>query len=152
MTVYVKCVVRFNVHKMLTWRMLVQKWFQPIAHCNNSFSGELDDTRLIEGITGEKTIYKRRGEQEPEPGAVQEKPKRLRLVVDVSGSMYRFNGHDQRLERMLESTLMVMEALEGYGDRVSATHVRFIPIFFFRFLVKVIKNEKISCHVCLFPV
>ena len=82
--------------------------------------GELDDTRLIEGITGEKTIYKRRGEQEPEPGSVQEKPKRLRLVVDVSGSMYRFNGHDQRLERMLESTLMVMEALEGYGERVSA--------------------------------
>ena len=119
MTVYVKCVVRFNVHKMLTWGILVQKWFQPIAHCNNYFSGELDDTRLIEGITGEKTIYKRRGEQEPEPGAVQEKPKRLRLVVDVSGSMYRFNGHDQRLERMLESTLMVMEALEGYGDRVS---------------------------------
>ena len=51
---------------------------------------------------------------------MQEKPKRLRLVVDVSGSMYRFNGHDQRLERMLESTLMVMEALEGYGERVSA--------------------------------
>ena len=141
-----------NVHKMLTWGILVQKWFQPIAHCNNSFSGELDDTRLIEGITGEKTIYKRRGEQEPEPGAVQEKPKRLRLVVDVSGSMYRFNGHDQRLERMLESTLMVMEALEGYGDRVSATHVRFIPIFLFRFLVKVIKNEKISCPVCVFSV
>ena len=44
------------------------------------------------------------------------------LVVDVSGSMYRFNGHDQRLERMLESTLMVMEALDGYGDRVSATY------------------------------
>ena len=128
MTVYVKCVVRFNVHKMLTWEILVQKWFQPIAHCNNSFSGELDDTRLIEGITGEKTIYKRRGEQEPEPGAVQEKPKRLRLVVDVSGSMYRFNGHDQRLERMLESTLMVMEALEGYGDRVSATKCGLVAV------------------------
>merc|ERR1739838_1055237 len=84
----------------------------------NQTEGELDDTRLIEGITGEKTIYKRRGEQEPEPGAVQEKPKRLRLVVDVSGSMYRFNGHDQRLERMLESTLMVMEGLEGFGDRI----------------------------------
>ena len=56
------------------------------------FLGELDDTRLIEGITGEKSIYKKRGEQEPEPGAPQEKPKRLRLVVDVSGSMYRFNG------------------------------------------------------------
>ena len=70
----------------------------------NQTQGELDDTRLIEGITGEKTIYKRRGEQDPEPGSVQEKPKRLRLLVDVSGSMYRFNGHDQRLERMMEST------------------------------------------------
>ena len=29
----------------------------------------------------------------------------------------RFNGHDQRLERMMESALMVMEALEGFGDR-----------------------------------
>jgi hypothetical protein len=55
-------------------------------------AGELDDTKLIEGITGEKSIYKQRGEQDPEPGAQQEKPKRLRLVVDVSGSMYRFNG------------------------------------------------------------
>jgi len=84
----------------------------------NQTSGELDDTRLIEGITGEKSIYKRRGEQDPEPGAPQEKPKRLRLLVDVSGSMYRFNGHDQRLERMMESALMVMEALEGYTDKV----------------------------------
>ncbi len=83
-----------------------------------SCPGELDDTRLIEGITGEKSIYKKRGEQEPEPGAPQEKPKRLRLLVDVSGSMYRFNGHDQRLERTLESTLMVMEALDGYTDKV----------------------------------
>ena len=46
----------------------------------------------ILGITGEKSIYKKRGEQDPEPGAPQEKPKRLRLLVDLSGSMYRFNG------------------------------------------------------------
>ena len=84
----------------------------------NQTQGELDDTRLIEGITGEKTIYKKRGESDPEPGAQQEKPKRLRLLVDVSGSMYRFNGHDSRLERMMESTLMVMEALEDYSDRI----------------------------------
>jgi len=84
----------------------------------NQTSGELDDNRLIDGITGERSIYKKRGEQDPEIGAPQEKPKRLKLVVDVSGSMYRFNGHDQRLERMLESCLMVMEALEGYGDRI----------------------------------
>ena len=53
-----------------------------------------------------------------QPGAPPEKPKRLRLLVDVSGSMYRFNGHDQRLERMMESALMVMEALEGYSERI----------------------------------
>lgn len=52
-------------------------------------SGELDDNKLIEGITGEKTIYRRRADQEPEFGSPQLKPKRLRLVVDVSGSMYR---------------------------------------------------------------
>jgi len=84
----------------------------------NQTSGELDDNRLIDGLTGEKSIYKKRGDQDPEVGSPQEKPKRLKLVVDVSGSMYRFNGHDQRLERMLESCLMVMEALEGYSERI----------------------------------
>ncbi len=64
---------------------------QPLIACL-LYVGELDDTKLIEGITGEKSIYKKRGEQDPEPGAPQEKPKRLRLLVDVSGSMYRFNG------------------------------------------------------------
>lgn len=28
--------------------------------------GELDDTKIIDGLTGEKAIYKRRGELEPE--------------------------------------------------------------------------------------
>lgn len=52
-------------------------------------TGELDDTKLVEGITGERNIYRRRADQEPEPGQPQEKPKRLKIVVDVSGSMYR---------------------------------------------------------------
>lgn len=54
-------------------------------------SGELDDNKLIEGITGERTIYRKRANQDPEPGQPQEKPKRLKLVVDVSGSMYRYD-------------------------------------------------------------
>jgi len=41
------------------------------------------------GLTGEKTIYRRRAEKEPEMGTPQTKPKRLKLVIDVSGSMYR---------------------------------------------------------------
>ena len=50
-------------------------------------------------------------------GTPQELPKKLRLVVDVSGSMYRFNGHDGRLEREMSAVLMVMEALEGYENK-----------------------------------
>lgn len=53
-------------------------------------SGNLDDLKLIEGLVGEKTIYRRRTEKEPEIGTPQTKPKRLKLVVDVSGSMYRY--------------------------------------------------------------
>lgn len=78
-------------------------------------SGDFDDRKLIDGITGEKNVYKKRGEQDPQPGSLQEKPKRIRFVLvkfprifcqfsdvfeqDVSGSMYRFNGQDRRLER-----------------------------------------------------
>ncbi|XP_048458993.1 von Willebrand factor A domain-containing protein 8 isoform X2 [Rhincodon typus] len=79
--------------------------------------GELDDTKIIDGLTGEKAIYKRRGELEPELGSPQLKPKRLRLLVDVSGSMYRFNGLDGRLERSMEAVCMVLEAFENYEHK-----------------------------------
>lgn len=76
--------------------------------------GELDENRLVDGITGERNVYKRRGKENPYQGMMQEKPKRLRFVMDVSGSMYRFNGEDKRLNRLLEVTLMIMEALQGF--------------------------------------
>lgn len=53
----------------------------------------------------------------PQLGSPQQKPKRLRLVVDVSGSMYRFNGVDGRLERSMEAVCMVMEAFESYEEK-----------------------------------
>ncbi|XP_066993811.2 von Willebrand factor A domain-containing protein 8 [Anabrus simplex] len=81
-------------------------------------AGELDDTKLIEGLTGEKTIYRRRAEKEPELGSPQTKPKRLKLVVDVSGSMYRFNSYDGRLDRELEAVVMVMEAFQGHEAQI----------------------------------
>ncbi|XP_062861685.1 von Willebrand factor A domain-containing protein 8 [Trichomycterus rosablanca] len=83
----------------------------------NQAVGELDDAKIIDGLTGEKAIYKCRGELEPELGTPQQKPKRLRLLADVSGSMYRFNGVDGRLERSMEAVCMVMEALEGYEHK-----------------------------------
>ncbi|XP_024941330.1 von Willebrand factor A domain-containing protein 8 isoform X2 [Cephus cinctus] len=85
--------------------------------CRHQTSGELDDTKLIEGLTGERTIYRRRAEKEPDIGAPQLKPKRLKLVVDVSGSMYRFNSYDGRLDRELEACVMVMEAFSGYEGK-----------------------------------
>lgn len=81
-------------------------------------AGELDDMKLIEGITGEKNIYKMRSDMEPEPGQPQEKPKRLTIVADVSGSMYRFNGYDRRLDRTLEAVTMLMESFEGFENKI----------------------------------
>lgn len=85
-------------------------------------SGDLDDSKLIEGITGEKNIYRRRLDKLPEPGTPQEKPKRLRVVFDVSGSMYRFNGFDKRLQRSLETALLMMTALDGKDDKVLVSY------------------------------
>jgi hypothetical protein len=76
--------------------------------------GEIDDTKLIDGVTGDRYIYKRRGTVEE--GPIQ-KPKRLRFVMDCSGSMYRFNGYDERLLRCLEAALLVMESFEGFENR-----------------------------------
>jgi MoxR-like ATPase len=81
-------------------------------------AGELDDVKLIDGLLGEKTIFRRRAEQEPEIGAPQLKPKVFRVVVDVSGSMYRFNGYDGRLDRELEAAVLVMEAFQGFDDKI----------------------------------
>ncbi|KAF5299279.1 hypothetical protein FQA39_LY02452 [Lamprigera yunnana] len=84
----------------------------------NQTLGELDDTKLIDGLLGEKTIFRRRTEQEPELGSPQMKPKILRLVTDVSGSMHRFNSYDGRLDRELEAVVLLMEAMEGFEDKI----------------------------------
>lgn len=67
---------------------------------------------------GEKTIFRRRSEQDPELGTPQMKPKLFRVVVDVSGSMYRFNGYDGRLDRELEAIVLMMEAFQGFEDKI----------------------------------
>jgi von Willebrand factor A domain-containing protein 8 len=74
--------------------------------------GEIDDTKLIDGVTGDKYIYKRRGSTGDAP---LQKKKRIRFVLDCSGSMYRFNGYDQRLVRCLEAALLIMESFDGFG-------------------------------------
>ncbi|KAF7790654.1 hypothetical protein EIP86_001610 [Pleurotus ostreatoroseus] len=56
--------------------------------------GELDDSRLTEGLTGEATVYKRRSMAKPEIGRPQIK--------------YRFQ-YDGRLQRSMETAVMLME-------------------------------------------
>ncbi|XP_006455343.1 hypothetical protein AGABI2DRAFT_226806 [Agaricus bisporus var. bisporus H97] len=73
--------------------------------------GELDDSRLTEGLTGETTVYKRRGMEKPELGRPQLKPKRIRFIFDLSGSMYRFQ-YDGRLQRSMETAVMLMETFD----------------------------------------
>ncbi|KAG7095577.1 hypothetical protein E1B28_006310 [Marasmius oreades] len=73
--------------------------------------GELDDSRLTEGITGEATVYKRRGMEKPEIGRPQIKPKRIRFIFDLSASMYRFQ-YDGRLQRSMETAVMLMETFD----------------------------------------
>jgi hypothetical protein len=80
--------------------------------------GEIDDSKLIDGIAGEKHIYKRRGDVDPEASkSLEKKPRRLRFVVDCSGSMYRFNGYDDRLNRCLQAAALVMESFEGLEEK-----------------------------------
>ena len=84
----------------------------------NQLDGDLDDSKLIEGIAGEKHVYKRRAMIDPSSGhRLSSMPKRLRFVVDCSGSMYRFNSYDKRLNRCLQATALVMESFDGLKDK-----------------------------------
>lgn len=71
--------------------------------------GELDERRLTNALTGERSVFKRRQEAPPEVGAPTVKPKRIRFLVDCSASMYSM-GFDGRLDREIKTVLMVMEA------------------------------------------
>ncbi|KAF9412835.1 von Willebrand factor A domain-containing protein 8 [Entomortierella beljakovae] len=82
----------------------------------NQSSGDLDDTKLIEGLTGDHNIYKLRGDQDPEMG-FQQKPKKMYFVFDLSASMFRFNNHDRRLERSMEVAMMIMESFRNFEHK-----------------------------------
>lgn len=71
---------------MLYWVMcftpLLQAKGKERQWLKNQALGELDDAKIIDGLTGEKAIYKRRGELEPEVrdrsvcGCVNDRPLR----------------------------------------------------------------------------
>jgi von Willebrand factor A domain-containing protein 8 len=85
----------------------------------NKSYGEIDDNKIVEGITGEKLIYQKRGEGEIYDSFMHKKKKLLHFCMDVSSSMYRFNGYDRRLDRMIEVAICMMESLSGFEERYS---------------------------------
>lgn len=77
------------------------------------FCTYVDENKIVDLLSGEKDVFKRRGTPDDRSNSpIQTEPIVIRLVVDISASMYRFNGYDQRLERLLEATLMLMETLK----------------------------------------
>lgn len=50
----------------------------------NQTTGDLDERKLIDGIAGEKAVYKRRGKAPPALFSVQPKPKRILFSLDIS--------------------------------------------------------------------
>jgi hypothetical protein len=51
-------------------------------------SGELDDSKIVDAVAGERGIFKRRGEEDKLSSMQQPKPKRLLFLMDVSVPIY----------------------------------------------------------------
>eukprot|EP01034_Spumella_vulgaris_P025897 gene25897-32404_t len=122
-----KAKVENQIHQLrsileeLSRRKSERVWLRHQSH------GDLDDSKLVDGLSGDKLVFKRRGSPVDQNNAFHsdnntgdnnggENKKLFQFVVDVSGSMYRFNGRDMRLERMLESVLLVLETFPTSGD------------------------------------
>jgi hypothetical protein len=89
----------------------------------HQLDGEMDDEKVVESLVGERAVFKRRI---PPPKHEQshfrsnndrdrDGRKKIHFVVDVSGSMYRFNGYDGRL---------VSAVFEFRNSRSTDTRVR----------------------------
>lgn len=84
--------------------------------------GELDEGRIVDGIVGSQTIYRRRAEAQSAQGQ-QELPKRIKFVMDCSGSMYTFDRIDQRLRRLTELAIFLVESFAGLEQKYSYSMV-----------------------------
>ena len=81
--------------------------------------GDLDETRLVEGITGERAVYKKRGEEKSFFAGHMESKIRILFVLDVSASMYHFDSQDGRLQRLLSCVVMIIEAFKSFSKKYS---------------------------------
>mmetsp|Transcript_11171 Transcript_11171/g.23524 ORF Transcript_11171/g.23524 Transcript_11171/m.23524 type:complete len:300 (+) Transcript_11171:361-1260(+) len=87
----------------------------------NQSNGELDENKIVDALSGERDVFKRRGNPSTNGNFLHNKPITIKLLVDISASMYRFNSYDGRLQRLLEATLMMMEAFRD--DKRIRVHI-----------------------------
>ena len=73
--------------------------------------------RLVENVLGEKNVYKKRGEDENNKNPFSKEKKRILFVFDVSASMYRFNGEDGRLDRLLSIFLLIVNSFNSKHEK-----------------------------------
>ncbi len=99
-------VAQLSSNKSSTWARLLEG------------GGVLDESRLVDALAGDRRFFKRltKAKQTLTKGTGKVY---LRFCFDCSGSIYRFNSLDQRLERELECLILLMEGFENAGDRVS---------------------------------
>ena len=83
----------------------------------NQLSGDIDDQRLVDGITGDGRIFRRRGTPDKKHGLMQLRPKRMIFLFDCSASMARMNASDGRLDRMASCAILIMEALHSFEHK-----------------------------------
>ena len=83
----------------------------------NQLSGDIDDQKLVDGITGDGRIYRMRGKPDKKAGMTQLKPKRIVFAIDCSASMARMTAWDGRLDRQAACIVMIMEALQGFEHK-----------------------------------
>lgn len=101
--------VEAPIHQLRELLKNVKQKRQERVWLKRQTSGELDDSRIVDALAGEKDVFQRRSESSSKDALSKTK---IKLVVDISASMYRFNGYDGRLQRLLEATLMLMESLD----------------------------------------
>eukprot|EP00045_Choanoeca_perplexa_P012171 m.131630 g.131630 ORF g.131630 m.131630 type:complete len:1706 (-) comp15913_c0_seq3:46-5163(-) len=75
-------------------------------------AGELDDLKLVDGLSGDSAVFRKRADV-PSMWGDTEPSLHLTVLLDVSASMFRFDGIDSRLQRVLECACLVMEGLSG---------------------------------------
>jgi len=105
--------VKQEIHELRSTLQAMERRKNERTWIKNRDNGDLDDTRIVDALTGSRNIYKRRMEKPPDPYSFMSVPKQVCFLMDCSSSMAHMS-FDGRLERSLEAVCMVLESLKGF--------------------------------------